>query len=41
MSYSHQQSSKIFAGAQQHITGGVYSPVRAVKGGGGNPVFVE
>ncbi len=41
MSYSHQQSSKLFAGAQQHIPGGVNSPVRAFKGVGGNPVFFE
>ncbi|OOZ40187.1 aminotransferase class III-fold pyridoxal phosphate-dependent enzyme, partial [Solemya elarraichensis gill symbiont] len=41
MSYAHQQSSKLFSGAQQHIPGGVNSPVRAFKGVGGNPIFFE
>ena len=34
-------SSERFAQAQQHIPGGVNSPVRAFKGVGGDPVFVE
>ncbi|MDH5425263.1 MAG: glutamate-1-semialdehyde 2,1-aminomutase [Gammaproteobacteria bacterium] len=33
--------SKIFEQAQQHIPGGVNSPVRAFKGVGGDPVFIK
>jgi len=34
-------SHDLFAAAQQHIPGGVNSPVRAFKGVGGDPVFIE
>ncbi len=37
MSNSHE----LFIQAQQHIPGGVNSPVRAFKGVGGDPVFIE
>ncbi|WP_456406860.1 glutamate-1-semialdehyde 2,1-aminomutase [Thiolapillus sp.] len=37
MSTSHE----LFQQAQQHIPGGVNSPVRAFKGVGGDPVFIE
>ena len=37
MSTSHE----LFQKAQQHIPGGVNSPVRAFKGVGGDPVFIE
>jgi glutamate-1-semialdehyde 2,1-aminomutase len=37
MSTSHD----LFQKAQQHIPGGVNSPVRAFKGVGGDPVFIE
>jgi glutamate-1-semialdehyde 2,1-aminomutase len=37
MSGSHD----LFVQAQQHIPGGVNSPVRAFRGVGGNPLFVE
>lgn len=37
MTTSHQH----FIAAQQHIPGGVNSPVRAFKGVGGDPVFIE
>jgi len=33
------RSSDLFAAAQQHIPGGVNSPVRAFKGVGGDPIF--
>ena len=33
------QSHNLFQKAQQHIPGGVNSPVRAFKGVGGDPVF--
>ncbi len=33
------QSTALFRRAQQHIPGGVNSPVRAFRGVGGNPVF--
>ena len=36
---SRKQSEKLFRQAQQHIPGGVNSPVRAFKGVGGTPVF--
>lgn len=35
------QSSNLFQHAQQHIPGGVNSPVRAFKGVGGDPVFFD
>ena len=35
------QSSDLFAQAQLHIPGGVNSPVRAFKGVGGDPVFID
>ena len=35
------QSSKLYEAAQQHIPGGVNSPVRAFKGVGGNPIFID
>jgi glutamate-1-semialdehyde 2,1-aminomutase len=35
------QSSDLFARAQLHIPGGVNSPVRAFKGVGGDPVFID
>lgn len=34
-------STKLFERAQQHIPGGVNSPVRAFKGVGGTPIFFE
>jgi glutamate-1-semialdehyde 2,1-aminomutase len=34
-------SHDLFAAAQKHIPGGVNSPVRAFKGVGGDPVFIE
>ncbi len=37
MSHSHE----LFAAAQQHIPGGVNSPVRAFKGVGGEPLFFK
>lgn len=36
-----QSSAEWFAAAQQHIPGGVNSPVRAFKGVGGTPVFIQ
>jgi len=35
------RSSKLFVQAQQHIPGGVNSPVRAFRGVGGEPVFFK
>ena len=35
------QSEQLFKQAQQHIPGGVNSPVRAFKAVGGTPVFIE
>jgi len=35
------RSEQLFAAAQQHIPGGVNSPVRAFKGVGGTPVFIK
>ena len=35
------RSHDLFAHAQQHIPGGVNSPVRAFRGVGGDPVFVD
>jgi len=37
MSRSHE----LFAQAQQHIPGGVNSPVRAFRGVGGDPIFID
>ena len=34
------KSEKLFARAQQHIPGGVNSPVRAFRGVGGSPLFI-
>jgi glutamate-1-semialdehyde 2,1-aminomutase len=34
-------STSLFARAQQHIPGGVNSPVRAFKGVGGEPIFID
>lgn len=36
-----QQSEQLFQQAQQYIPGGVNSPVRAFKGVGGTPIFIE
>ena len=36
-----KQSNNLFEQAQKHIPGGVNSPVRAFKGVGGTPVFIE
>jgi glutamate-1-semialdehyde 2,1-aminomutase len=36
-----ERSAALFAEAQQHLPGGVDSPVRAFRGVGGTPVFVE
>ncbi|WP_199244012.1 glutamate-1-semialdehyde 2,1-aminomutase [Bacterioplanes sanyensis] len=41
MSYSIAQSESLFNAAQQHIPGGVNSPVRAFKGVGGTPIFFD
>ncbi|MES9860986.1 MAG: glutamate-1-semialdehyde 2,1-aminomutase [Candidatus Thiodiazotropha sp. LLP2] len=35
------RSEELFRHAQQHIPGGVNSPVRAFKGVGGDPVFID
>lgn len=39
--YSISKSQSLFESAQQHIPGGVNSPVRAFKGVGGTPIFFE
>lgn len=36
-----ERSKKLFEAAQQYLPGGVNSPVRAFKGVGGTPVFME
>ena len=41
MSYSISKSEQLFEQAQQHIPGGVNSPVRAFKGVGGTPIFFD
>lgn len=41
MSHSIEQSKTLFQQAQQHIPGGVNSPVRAFKGVGGTPIFFD
>lgn len=38
---NHERSNKLFERAQQHIPGGVNSPVRAFKSVGGTPVFIK
>lgn len=38
---NHKRSQSLFAAAQQHIPGGVNSPVRAFRAVGGTPVFFE
>jgi glutamate-1-semialdehyde 2,1-aminomutase len=38
---STQRSQQLFQAAQQHIPGGVNSPVRAFKAVGGTPIFFE
>jgi glutamate-1-semialdehyde 2,1-aminomutase len=39
MTFSVTNSEQLFARAQQHIPGGVNSPVRAFRGVGGSPIF--
>ena len=34
-------NTDLFEAAKQHIPGGVNSPVRAFKGVGGTPVFID
>ena len=41
MTHSAPRSSSLFANAQQHIPGGVNSPVRAFKSVGGTPLFIK
>ena len=41
MTNSHPRSEQLFAAAQQHIPGGVNSPVRAFRAVGGTPIFFE
>ena len=38
---SYKRSSALFQAAQQVLSGGVNSPVRAFNSVGGNPIFVE
>ena len=38
---NHNRSKELFERAQQHIPGGVNSPVRAFKSVGGTPVFIK
>lgn len=38
---SNYKSEQLFSEAQQHIPGGVNSPVRAFKQVGGNPIFMQ
>ena len=40
-SYSQLKSKSLFERAQQHIPGGVNSPVRAFKSVGGTPIFIK
>ncbi|HUO58273.1 MAG TPA: aspartate aminotransferase family protein, partial [bacterium] len=35
------RSEKLFELAQKHLVGGVNSPVRAFKGVGGTPLFIQ
>jgi len=41
MTYQISKSEQLFEAAQEHIPGGVNSPVRAFKGVGGTPVFFD
>lgn len=41
MTYQISKSEQLFHAAQQHIPGGVNSPVRAFKGVGGTPIFFD
>ncbi len=41
MTRSYTRSEELFAAAQQVLPGGVNSPVRAFRGVGGTPIFVE
>lgn len=41
MTYQISKSEQLFKAAQEHIPGGVNSPVRAFKGVGGTPVFFD
>ena len=41
MSPIRTRSDALFAAALEHIPGGVNSPVRAFRGVGGDPFFVE
>lgn len=38
---NHTQSENLYKRAQQHLVGGVNSPVRAFKSVGGNPLFIS
>ncbi len=41
MTHTYTRSEELFAAAQQALVGGVNSPVRAFKGVGGTPLFIE
>lgn len=41
MTYQIAKSEQLFHAAQEHIPGGVNSPVRAFKGVGGTPIFFD
>ena len=41
MTLELNKSKALFARAQQHLVGGVNSPVRAFRGVGGDPLFIE
>jgi glutamate-1-semialdehyde 2,1-aminomutase len=41
MPRSHERSAQLYAEAEKLIPGGVNSPVRAFKGVGGNPIFMD
>ncbi len=41
MARAKSKSEKLWKDAQRYIPGGVNSPVRAFKGVGGNPIFVD
>src|SRR3569833_381981 len=41
MPRSHERSAQLYAEAVKLIPGGVNSPVRAFKGVGGNPIFMD
>src|SRR3990172_8061403 len=38
---NHNRSKELFAEAQKYLPGGVDSPVRAFRGVGGEPLFIE